>query len=103
MPDTLKLNFTLDGKPVEMSLERSDSIPADPPVIVSRNNRRTYWTRQPGSVNAASLLIISHSCTFPFTSLQLFITARSKLRKVLFLALSVTFLFVNQIYRACDF
>jgi len=53
VPDKLKLNFTLDDKPIAMSLVRSDSVPPNPPVIISHNNRRTYWSRQPASVNAS--------------------------------------------------
>jgi len=56
VPDTLELNFRVDDKPVRLRLDRSDSIPADPPVIVSRDNRRTYWSTKPGSVNSSSVL-----------------------------------------------
>jgi len=46
------------------------------------------------------LLITDRSITFAgFINLTQFITARSELRKVLFLALSVTFLFVHEISR----
>jgi len=51
VPDKLELNFTLHDRPVQLILERSDSIPSKPPVIVAQNHRRTYWTREPGSVS----------------------------------------------------
>ena len=57
VPDKLELSFRLDDKPVQLRLERSDSIPADPPVIVSQDHRRSYWSRKPGSVNDFMLLI----------------------------------------------
>ena len=51
VPDTLKMSFTLDGKPVRMSLQRSDSIPANPPLIISHHRRQSYWSRRPGTVS----------------------------------------------------
>jgi len=51
VPDKLDLSFSVDDKPVQLKLERSDSIPADFPVIISRDNRLTYWPRKPGSVS----------------------------------------------------
>ena len=50
VPDKLELSFKLDGKPVQLKLERSQSIPDNPPVIVARDNQLTYWARKPGSV-----------------------------------------------------
>ena len=52
VPEKLELSFRLDGKPVELRLERSDSIPADLPVIIGSDNQHTYWRRKPGSVSS---------------------------------------------------
>jgi len=58
VPDKLELSFRVGDKPVQLRLERSDSIPTNTPVIVARDNRHTYWSRKPGSVNASLLFII---------------------------------------------
>jgi len=51
--DKLELSLSVDNKPVLLRLERSNSVPAELPVITStRNNRLTYWSHSPRSVSA---------------------------------------------------
>jgi len=57
VPDKLELSFRLNDKPVQLRLERSDSIPANPPVIVARDGHHTYWSSKQASVSVTPVEI----------------------------------------------
>jgi len=68
--DKLELSLSVDNKPVQLRLDRSNSIPADLPVILStRNNRLTYWTDNLRAVSVAciSSYSVCHFCFFSFS------------------------------------